>query len=351
MLKNIIKRVSVSFKLLKLVRFLERLSDGAGISILYGHRVISDNDFSNIDDPRRIAGHTSVSDVENAILLMKKQGYRFISIGQAAEEIAQGKISQDSVVLTFDDGFYDNLEYLLPVLKKHQVPAAYYINASVISSDKNLWFQSIQNYFFACSEDKLPIRLNQTEYDVSTAEETFKSAFHFTRYLQANHRPQEFHQLIEEETKGQCKPSEQDRHLTWDELEKLSKEPLITLGAHSYNHYPLSLCDEELSEFEIKESIEKLEKKLDMKIEHFSYPRGHIEDFNDFHIKVLKSCNIVSGVSTIRGVNRRGQDMFRIKRVGLPADTIANGDDFLWHLAGIPQLLSSIKRKLLPSRS
>lgn len=342
MIKKLIKIFVLYFGPWSLMRLIKRRKEGAGISILYGHRVLSDAIIADRNDPRRITGHTSVSEVESAIVELKKR-FNIISIDDAVCQLAKQGVKEESVVLTFDDGFKDNFKYLLPVLQKHQVPATYYINSSVIDTQRNLWFQSVINYFFAVNESNIKVELTNKEYDLSTPAKRYTSAFDFMQYLQANFAPGEFHKIIESVAGDKALPEESDYHLSWNELEILSKDPLITLGAHSYNHYPLAYCSEELSKFEIEKSVNDLEERLGLEVKHFSYPRGHVEDFNDWHINVLKDLGISSAVTTIRGVNRKGQDLYQIKRIGFPQNISDDVEEFLWHVGGIPQIISSLR--------
>ncbi|PCI66335.1 MAG: hypothetical protein COB38_10290 [Gammaproteobacteria bacterium] len=342
MIKKFIKILVLYFGPWSLLRLIKRRKEGAGISILYGHRVLSDAIIADKNDPRRITGHTSVSEVEVAILELKKR-FDIISMDEAVEQLSAQGVNRESVVLTFDDGFKDNFKFLLPILKKHKVPATYYINSSVIDSKKNLWFQSVINFFFAIEENVVKIDLSKKEYDLSSADKRYKAAFDFMQYLQANYKPDKFHEVIYSVAGDKALPDESDYHLSWDELKILNEESLITIGAHSYNHYPLAYCDEEQSKFEIEKSVKDLEEKLSIKIKHFSYPRGHVEDFNDWHIKVLKDLGISSAVTTIRGVNRKGQDLYQIKRVGFPQNISNDVEDFLWYVGGIPQLIASLR--------
>jgi len=328
-----------------LMRTLKKRKLGPGISILYGHRVLPDNIIENESDVRRISGHTSASQVVAAIKLLRKY-YKIISIDQAISQLSSKDVIEESVVLTFDDGFRDNFKYLYPLLKKLNVPATFYINPSVIGTNKNLWFQSIINFFFAIPEQHYYMEKSQTEYNLSTPEKRFQSAFDFTQYIQANHKPNEFISLIEEVASDMCNPTEIDFHMTWEDLKELVQDPLITIGAHTQNHFPLGYCNDQLSISEISQSINEIESNLGIKVEHFSYPRGHAEDFSQFHIDYLKSNGIHSAVSTIRGVNRGGDDLFKLKRVGFPQEIENGKNDFLWHVGGIPQLVKSIKHRL-----
>lgn len=342
MIKKIVRFIFLYMGPWQILRKLERRKYGPGISILYGHRVMSDKIMSDPNDPRVVAGHTSVSEVEHAIKHLSKH-YQFVSIGDAVEQLERGDVREESVVLTFDDGFRDNYINLLPVLKKHNVPAVFYVNASVISTNQNLWFQAVINYFFAIEEERIFIEENQTEYNLADAKKRYQAAFDFMQYIQNNKHPTEFYSVIEKLAGEKCLPTEEDYHMTWGDLKQLVEEPLITLGAHSYRHFPLGYCDEELSEYEITTSIEKLEQELGIDIEHFSFPRGHREDFNNFHTEVLQKKGVKSATTTLRGVNRSGQDLFAIKRIGLPQNISDDVEEFLWYVGGIPQLIAKMK--------
>lgn len=312
---------------------------------MYGHRVLTDDIISDPNDARRIAGQSSISGVSETIKSLSKL-YQFISIDEALEQINSSSIKRDSVVLTFDDGFQDNYVNLLPILKKYNVPAVFYVNSSVIGTDKNLWFQEIINFFFTIEAEESYVDINNTTYDLSTPQKRFDAAFNLMRYLQANHPPNTFDEIINSIAGDLARPSELDKHLTWEDLKALCNESLITIGAHTVSHYPLSLCDSELSNTEIAESKTQLEENLPIEVKHFSYPRGFESDFNDVHIEQIKKAGLISAVSTVRGVNRRGEDNFRIKRVGLPQNVIGNTDELIWHVAGIPQLIDSVKSTL-----
>ncbi len=342
MITNLLKVIFIYSGLWSLFRLLQRVRKGPGISILYGHRVLPDEIIADKNDSRTVTGQTCVSEVLAAVVELKKH-FQIISIEQAVEQLKSGNIEKDSVVLTFDDGFQDNFTYLYPLLKKHNIPATYYVNSSVLSTNKSLWFQSIINYFYAIPEQSIHITINNKTYPLTNSEQRYAAAFDFMRYLQSNHKPQEFHAIIEQVAGDLSLPQGDDLHMTWDEVKKLADDPLITIGAHSYNHFPLGFCDEALSTEEITRSIVDLEQQLGQKIKHFSYPRGHVEDFNQHHIDCLKANQIESAVSTIRGVNRLGEDLYSLRRVGFPQCITSNKADFLWHVGGIPQLFQAIK--------
>ncbi len=347
MIKTLAKKLFISFGGLDLLRCVTNLISGKSITIIYGHRVLPDHILEDLNNPNTISGQTSVSEVKRLIQVLEKR-FKFISMDDAIEKIGSNKIDNNYLVLTFDDGFSDNYEYLLPILLENKIPATYYVNTSVIDSNENLWFQSVINLFFSIQEKSIHIERFNQKYDLSTSTLRFESAMSFMKFLQSKFEPEEFMPIIKTINGSGYLPKDTDKHLTWDQLRKLINEPLITIGAHSSRHFPLTLCDIELAKSEISLSKNLLEKKLDTKIKHFSFPRGYETDFNNSHIEHIKQLGMKSSTTTIRGNNKLASDLYQLKRVGLPAKTIGKEDELLWYVYAMPQLISSIKRFFKP---
>lgn len=68
------------------------------------------------------------------IWLLKRRGYHFTTLREAMRE-NQTK----SAVLTFDDGYADNLTAALPVLKKHNVPATIFVITGDVGDKNVVW--------------------------------------------------------------------------------------------------------------------------------------------------------------------------------------------------------------------
>jgi peptidoglycan/xylan/chitin deacetylase (PgdA/CDA1 family) len=54
-----------------------------------------------------------------------------------------------SLLLTFDDGFADNSDYALPLLRKHGAPATVFISSDVIGRNERLWTEDLLWAFIA----------------------------------------------------------------------------------------------------------------------------------------------------------------------------------------------------------
>lgn len=62
--------------------------------------------------------------------------------------------------------------------------------------------------------------------------------------------------------------------MTWEELKKLSKDPLITIGSHTVTHPDLPEIDSSRQVEELTKSKGDLEEHLGIKVDTFAYPEG-----------------------------------------------------------------------------
>jgi peptidoglycan/xylan/chitin deacetylase (PgdA/CDA1 family) len=70
---------------------------------------------------------------ERQLVELKRRGYHFAPLGEIADDIRErGREGPMSAAVTFDDGWVDNYQFALPVLKKLSVPATFFITTAHI---------------------------------------------------------------------------------------------------------------------------------------------------------------------------------------------------------------------------
>jgi len=175
--------------------------------------------------------------------------------------------SEDLAVVTFDDGYKNNLTNAVPVLKKHDVPATIYVSTGFIDDDVP--------YEYAVA-DKLiksnSISISLSEEDISEKVDTAPSqmkTFQKIRRL-ARESPKVRRKISEKFSSEDTRVSMLDS----DEVRELDSNPLITIGAHGHRHLPLASVSESVLEQEIEECTAVLEDILNHDVSHFSYPYG-----------------------------------------------------------------------------
>lgn len=98
--------------------------DGRELPILMYHSVLKDPSQSGkyVITPEKI---------EEDIIYLKQKGYSFITAKQLVQYVhSEGDLPEKPVLLTFDDGMYNNMEYILPILEKHNAYAVFSVVGS-----------------------------------------------------------------------------------------------------------------------------------------------------------------------------------------------------------------------------
>ncbi len=199
-----------------------------------------------------------------------------VTLDEAMERLAARRKGRFFVVLTFDDAYRDNLEYALPILRRHEAPFTLYVPTAFVDGIGQLWWQAIEDIIarqdaVAFTED------GEIEYvDTSTTalkNDAFKRLYWRMRKMPEPERLtllSEFTRDYGYDLQKQCR----DLIMDWPELRLFAGEPLCTIGAHSVNHYELAKLSVDDAYNEIVQSGEVIHAQFGIRPSHFSYPLG-----------------------------------------------------------------------------
>jgi peptidoglycan/xylan/chitin deacetylase (PgdA/CDA1 family) len=84
------------------------------------------NEVVDGDDPRRIV--TSPRLLEAHVSYLVRRGYEVSTAEQLLVDGAPRRPARGTAVLTFDDGFADALDVVVPILRRHAIRATFYVN-------------------------------------------------------------------------------------------------------------------------------------------------------------------------------------------------------------------------------
>src|ERR1035441_8325455 len=100
--------------------------------VLLYHRI---SDHSS--DPQMLS--VSRANFEQHLRLIRGE-FAPVSLADLIECSQRGSIPRRAVVLTFDDGYFDNLEFALPLLEKYDIPATFYVTSGQVGSREAFWW-------------------------------------------------------------------------------------------------------------------------------------------------------------------------------------------------------------------
>lgn len=80
---------------------------------------------SILKDPSRANSYTiSPNTLENDLQYLKDRGYETITMNELISYVYEDyELPKKPIIITFDDGYYNNLEYAVPLLKKYHMKA------------------------------------------------------------------------------------------------------------------------------------------------------------------------------------------------------------------------------------
>ncbi|MBO0797383.1 MAG: polysaccharide deacetylase family protein [Blastocatellia bacterium] len=252
-------------------RFLHRFYTGLGSCLLY-HQVTTETNVSMFLNP-----YTSlaipVEEFEQQIEYISKH-YNCIALPDAVEGLADGTLSNGTLIVTFDDGYRDNLVHALPVLERYGVPATIFVTTGFIDGTCLPWWYEQEAIFRKLDAAEVSWRGRCFSWKLETPVQIFSAISEL--YALFKEMSLDDQKAFMEKLRNLC-PSTfrfESMFLSWDELIELSRHPLITIGAHTKNHPVLSRLTAERVWDELAGGKEILERRLGLSVRHLAYPFG-----------------------------------------------------------------------------
>lgn len=209
----------------------------------------------------------------------------------------------DSIVITFDDGYRDNFENALPILEKYNIPAVIYVCTGNLGKNKEFWWDELERAI--CGNENCPDHISfiEEEYFLNDINKKVEACYRI-REKMLQLLPKERDELLSTlceitHDDGICR--QDNISITANELKLLDESNVITIGGHTVSHSRLSIETEEMQRWEIEESKSVIEKHIGHKITTFSFPFGGTEDYDETTIRIAKA----AGYERIAAVDRK----------------------------------------------
>lgn len=225
-----------------------------------------------------IADYAVTADqLENFIL--SREGWSAIS----PDKLDSLPKNEKGLLLTFDDGYLDNLTTALPILERYQVPCVIFCTTGFI--DKSVYpyelelAEIVEHHEFL----NLPDHKNKTTIESHTDKKRAYKKMRLPLKNKEFNKKERFLEKLAEINDYDREKFQTEQFLSWNDVFKLSQHPLVTIGAHSVHHEPLAKQSIIRAYNEISRSKKIIEEKINTKVSHFSYPYGS----NSFFIRQL----------------------------------------------------------------
>lgn len=264
-------------------------------------------------------------------LVFLKRNYSFISLDSAVNMLNGAEpIQPNSIVLTFDDGYRNNIKYALPILEKLNIPATFFLTTGHIENRIPFWFDRLDYALqqVAPTGTRMVsiagglIKIDTT--DRSQLRNSYKRLRDFVKAKNMNDLEMvaEFNTLSENlENESGRKLSDIFENDDWSailtgrEITDLNNHPLVTWGSHTVDHFRLNLISNDLAYNQLIQSKKYIEDKTCKPCINFCYPDG---GYDENIISLVKKCKYSSSVTVEEGVNNKSTGLYKLKRLPYP---------------------------------
>lgn len=322
------------------------------VIILYLHGVM-DQGISSTWVPLR--PQYSRKQLDQALSLLSRH-YRFISIDTARQIIA-GEIAaiDNSMVLTFDDGYLNNWKHAAPILRKYGVPAVFYVATGNIEKREPFWVDRLDYAIQAAVDSDKEIVVNgQTITLKADSRESLTRSFKAMRDLAKTgtrgdeEMRDEIDQLIgclESESGSSLKDVFEGDDwagvMSWSDVQAAANDEMISVGSHTVDHVRLGEVRDDRASSELSVSKSVIESKTGVECQHFCYPNG---SYNQRTPAIARQLGYRSAVTVEAGLNKVGSDPMTLRRIHLP-DT-EDELQILYVASGLSDAIDGIQKAL-----
>lgn len=228
------------------------------------------------------------------------------------------------VMITFDDGYRDNHDNALPVLKAVGLKAVFFIATGLMDHPHMSWWDEIAWMVRRSKAEgigpssTLPLSLPLT----GGREDAIEALLAIYKKLPPNATGPFLDDIASATGTGRA-PREigAKEWMTWDMVRNMRKAGMF-IGGHTVNHPVLSTLSRFEQEREIVGCASAIEQQLGEPMSLFSYPRGKLGAFNEDTRAALYEARVQYAFSYYGGMNRpESLDPYDIRRAPVDANT------------------------------
>ena len=241
--------------------------------------------------------------------------FNVLPLGEACARLKSGKLPSRAVSITFDDGYADNEEVALPILRDAGIRATFFIATGY--SRGGMMFNDVLIEALRAApagrHDLTHLGLLALEVsDPASRRDAIDRIIAAVKYRPIRERAA----LVEEVAR--CLRVEVPRNImmTPAQITRLH-DAGMEIGAHTVNHPILASVPDDIAHGEIAESKRTLEDITGAAVTLFAYPNGKPgKDYLPKHVRMVRELGFSAAVSTMSGAAHRESDLHELPRFG-----------------------------------
>lgn len=263
-------------------------------------RQIRERDFLVIMNLHQISPHSNPywpalhPRIFEDLLLFVKKHFRVVLFRDLEAAAAQSASGKPLAILSFDDGYYDFIEYAAPLLDKHRLPANMNVIPACVEKGQPIW--NVQLYDFLNSAPKsLVNEIRLPDFEGRLMDESFQAKVQYglkiSRYLK--NRPRCERETLWRELTPLMQKSDAEgtrqrtRMMTRSEVLEIAARHEV--GAHSFSHESMEFESDDFFAGDLEKCRAYFQDALRLPLEIYAFPNG---SFRPRQIEILRQNGI-----------------------------------------------------------
>lgn len=251
---------------------------------------------------------------------------RVIDLEEYLRWVSSGKTPDDDLaILTFDDGYRDNLTHAAPILAEAGLPATFYVTAACMTERMPFWTETVAAILRLAPRRIARVELNGGPCEITTQDELSRYRSCHAMIARLRRAPLESVAAALEriaDTLGVDLARAREETppvMSGDDVRALAAR--FRIGSHTVGHPYLPAETAEAQRVEIFESKRFLEDAIRTPVLDFCYPGG---GFDETSRRLAEEAGYRSATTTRLGIAGPADDPYRIPRIGV-GEALARG--------------------------
>ncbi|MCX7649161.1 MAG: polysaccharide deacetylase family protein [Flavobacteriales bacterium] len=232
---------------------------------------------------------------------MLKANFEITSLNALKAPDFLQKIKKPPLVLSFDDGYRDFLEYALPILMNEKVPVNQNIVVHSAETGNLIWTQRFNNIIIHLAKLKKAVKVEKhtLHYFLDPQKPVHIIKKEFFNLL-FNYDYPFLNALAAEIEEAYQVPQPEKEMMTWEEV-RTCQAWGVHIGSHSFYHSPLHRPSE-IWDVEIFQSKKMMEARLGANVDTFAFPNGlvHPEAYQKAQKAGYEHILLIEGAATFK---------------------------------------------------
>ena len=246
-----------------------------------------------------------------------------------------GSWKEPAVFVTFDDGYRDNFDTAIPILREFKVPATFFIPTEFFESARLPWWDYVAFVIKKTETRQLNLKRCQRGsgwpilIDLNRVSRHAAVMIIVRAFLDETIADERwFLEQLALEAGVEVDEASLNRLLfmSWDQARQLANLGAgLTIGSHAHSHNKLANLTNLLQRCELLLSKQILERRLGREVQALAYPYGWAGTYNTTTKSMASETGYRLGFTSCEGVNQSDRlDPFEIKRLGVASsDSLA----------------------------